>query len=273
MNHEIENFIRQSCPDFEIESIESLGEGDFCRAFLVNQTGVFRFAKHEAARQSLRRENCLLPQIAGRVSLNIPEPVRASLEGAAQGAFIAYEFLPDAALTREEYLKLDERTRTRCAGQVARFLSELHSFETKIAEDCGVLTVDYAEKYSALLARIRGEYRSLLGKDEFETAEKEIVSFLEAANFQPVLLHGDLSPDHVLYDGDRVTSIIDFGDVMIGDAAWDFLWIYEDYGRDFFTRAVSEYAVEDKQKFIARVRQLSLIEGIEWKLGQLRIEN
>ena len=35
------------------------------------------------------------------------------------------------------------------------------------------------------------------------------------------LLHGDLVPGHVLVDGDRVSGIIDFGDAMAGDPAWD----------------------------------------------------
>jgi aminoglycoside 2''-phosphotransferase len=39
--------------------------------------------------------------------------------------------------------------------------------------------------------------------------------------YHPALLHGDLSPDHILDDAtaDRLTGIIDFGDACLGDPA------------------------------------------------------
>ena len=265
--NEIETAIRTSLPDLIINSIENLGEGDFCRAFLFNEKLVFRFAKHETARQSLRRENCLLPKIAGQITLRIPLPEFSAFDGVAEDSFIVYEFLPDAALTPEEYLKLDEETRTLCAGQAAQFLNEFHSIDLGLAEKCGVLRIDYAAKYTDLLNRIREKFFRRLEREVFELAEKEIENFLESATkIKPVLLHGDFSPDHVLFDKklQKVTSIIDFGDMMIGDAAWDFLWIFEDYGADFFERVVSSYGAANQKKFAARVRQFSMIEAVQW---------
>jgi aminoglycoside 2''-phosphotransferase len=42
--------------------------------------------------------------------------------------------------------------------------------------------------------------------------------------FEPVLLHGDLSPEHILVDLERtaITGVIDFGDAVVGDPAGDF---------------------------------------------------
>ncbi len=48
--------IQSQCPDWTIDSIELLGAGDFCIAYRVNETWVFRFAKHAEAKESLRRE-------------------------------------------------------------------------------------------------------------------------------------------------------------------------------------------------------------------------
>jgi aminoglycoside 2''-phosphotransferase len=177
--------------------------------------------------------------------------------------------LQNTALTTPEYLKLDEESRTRCAGQVARFLNELHSIDLEQAEKCRIPQINYREKYTDLLERIRETQFRVLEKADFEDAENELEFYLEsvdAVNFQPVLLHGDLSPDHVLFDksSNHVTSIIDFGDMMIGDAAWDFLWIYEDYGTDFFARAIAEYVVKDKKKFIERIVRFSIFETIAW---------
>lgn len=252
-----------------IESLAPLGEGDFCRAFLLNESLVFRFAKHEAARRSLRRENCLLPKIAGKITLRMPRPELSALAGAAEESFIAYPFLPGPALTRTEYLRLDEESRTRCAGRVAEFLSELHSIDPAVAEKCAVPKTDYAEKYSGLQKQIHENFSRQLEKNDLEFVERELADFIEPAvaeTFAPVLLHGDLSPDHVLFDESEphVTSVIDFGDLAIGDPAWDFLWIYEDYGTDFFVRALSEYGAVDKKSFARRVARFSRLEAIAW---------
>jgi aminoglycoside 2''-phosphotransferase len=267
--NKIERLILQACPDLKVESLDYLNEGNFCRVYLVNVQMVFRFAKHGAAQKSLRRELCLLPKIAPQVSLQIPEPEFSLVDGKPQDSFIAYRFLPDTALTREEYLKLDDKSRTRCAEQVAAFLSDLHAFDVKLAENCGVRAIDYFEKYTKLLKRFGKKLAGRIEKAEFEFAARIIENYLESPEtkaFQPVLLHGDLSPDHVLFDGERVTSIIDFGDLMIGDAAWDFLWIYEDYGADFFARAISKYNTKDKELFKERVVRLSNLEAIQWFL-------
>ncbi len=39
--------------------------------------------------------------------------------------------------------------------------------------------------------------------------------------FTPVLLHRDLTPDHILWDGREVCGIIDWGDASVGDPAYD----------------------------------------------------
>ncbi len=39
----------------------------------------------------------------------------------------------------------------------------------------------------------------------------------------PVVLHGDLEPSHVFWDGEHVTAVIDFGDAKLGDPLYDFV--------------------------------------------------
>jgi aminoglycoside 2''-phosphotransferase len=265
--NEFKELILRARRDFSVDSIEFLGEGDFCRAFLVNRRTVFRFSKHEPARAALRRENCLLPQIKRAVSLQIPQPEFACLNGGAEESFIAYPFLIDSALTAEKYLMLGERARTRCAGQVADFLGELHAVDLSTARNCGVLNEEAGDKYRVWLDKLHDFKGGAFSAADFDFARNEIERYYESVErepFAPVLLHGDLSPDHVLYDGGRVTAIIDFGDLMIGDPARDFLWIYEDYGIDFFRRALAKYTFADKTSFAGRVQRLSNLEALGW---------
>ena len=58
--------------------------------------------------------------------------------------------------------------------------------------------------------------------------------------------------------------MIDFGDMLIGDPAWDFLWLYEDYGADFLRRVLRFYRAADESALIKRVYNYSLLQAIEW---------
>jgi aminoglycoside 2''-phosphotransferase len=266
---EIEKAILRSCPEWTINSIRYLGEGDFCSAYLVNDEWVFRFAKHEKARASLKRECCLLPKIAHRITLSIPSPQSAFLEDETNPSFVIYPLLCGDALSQEKYLTLDDAARTRCAEQIAQFLNQLHSTDITLAESCGVLVNAYEKQYSELLTRARENLFSILDEPERVFIERVIEDYLASngvMDFRPALLHGDFSPGHVIFDerAQRISAIIDFGDVMIGDPAWDFLWIYEDYCLDFLSRVLSAYCEYDKPALLKRVFQFSKLSIIDW---------
>lgn len=269
---EIKKAILRCCPDWTIESLRYLDEGDFCAAYVVNDEWIFRFAKHDAARKSLKREYCLLPKLANQIKLSIPAPQIACLEDDAKLSFIAYPLLPGQFLSQEHYFALDGASKTRCAEQAARFLNEMHSADVELAKNCGVSANDYTAQYSDLLKQARENLFAVLDEPERLFIERVIENYLDsgaASDFRPTLLHGDLSPDHFIFDEQarRISAVIDFGDTMIGDAAWDFVWIYEDYGLDFLSRMLPAYREIDKPALLKRVFQFSLLEAIEWTVG------
>lgn len=253
-----------------IDSIRYFDEGDFCSAYVVNDEWIFRFAKHDEARKSLKREYCLLPKLANQITLAIPSPQIACLEDAAKPSFIAYPFLPGQFLSQEQYFTLDGANRTCCAEQAAHFLNEMHSADVRLAENCGVLANDYAARYSDLLKLAREYLFAVLDEPERLFIERVIGNYLESGNASDFrLLHGDLSPDHFIFDEQtgRISAVIDFGDMMIGDAAWDFLWIYEDYGLDFLSRMLPAYREFDKPALLRRVFKFSQMETISWAVS------
>ncbi|MBD0370933.1 MAG: phosphotransferase [Pyrinomonadaceae bacterium] len=259
--------IVERCPGWVVETIDCLGEGDFCIAYLVNDEWVFRFAKHEKAAASLAREACLLPLIANRFDVRTPSPEIVSVYEAP--AFMDYKMLPGPALTQERYLRLCEPERERCARQVGEFLAQMHAADLATARRCGVMVADYAAQYRGLLARARKYLYANLAETERAFVEQTVNLYLESkalSAFEPALLHGDLSPDHVLYDESTssVTGIIDFGDMIVGDPAQDLVLVYEDYGLDCFERFLRAYAPLDKDSLLRRVYHFYVLGAIEW---------
>ena len=264
------DLIRTRCPGWVVDSVATLGEGDFCAAFLVNQDWVFRFAKHQAAATSLLREACLLPRLAAQVDLRIPVPQLVKAERAP--VFIAYPMLPGPMLTSAHYLRLGEPARDRCATQLARFLVQLHATDLRLARTCAIPMTDYRASYSVVLARARHSLLPKLAPRERTFVEETVAGYLASeapTDFRPVLLHGDLSPDHVLYDPGAaiLTGVIDFGDTAIGDPAWDFVYLYEDYGADMLGRVVRAYIgarFARPRPLIERITRFVVLAGIAW---------
>jgi aminoglycoside 2''-phosphotransferase len=74
------------------------------------------------------------------------------------------------------------------------------------------------------------------------------------------LLHADIKPAHLLVDGGRVSGLIDWGDVCLGDPDFDLAVIAMFFGQGFLERLLAHLAdrdpayVLDKTRFFTTVR-------------------
>lgn len=77
----------------------------------------------------------------------------------------------------------------------------------------------------------------------------------------------------MLYDpaAGRLTGVIDFGDLALGDPARDFIYLYEDFGADLLAavlRHYPRYAGEPAAALLPRVRAWYLLETVAWTLDR-----
>jgi aminoglycoside 2''-phosphotransferase len=246
--------------------ISFLGEGDFTSAWLAEDM-VLRFAKHPAADESLQREAALLPQLD--LPLEIPRPSYCKVSANPLVAFAAHKLLKGEILTRDRFLTLDSSTQDRCTEQLANFVHALHRCDLQPARDCGVPEKNYVFIYGALLERFESDLACRL-----ETADRDYVTAMlgriletEAAELNRfVLLHGDLGPAHILFDPaqQRISGVIDFGDMAIGDLAWDLTYLYEDYGAEFMRRFLKYFTVDDPERLLLQVYRFYELDAVEW---------
>ena len=219
--------IAASFPEIEIETPRYFAEGWDYELWEIEGGLLFRFPKRAETADPLRREARLLARLAGVLSVPIPRPLYVS-EGNRQfpQPFFGYAKLPGTPL---EDVPPSKASRTPLVKALADFLEELHGVPPATAAAWGVpcYTADaWREWYRGFRETVRRGVLHRLSNAEQAAVESFWRGFLDNDRhfrFEPVLIHADLSPEHILVDGagEQITGIIDFDDAMVGDPALD----------------------------------------------------
>jgi aminoglycoside 2''-phosphotransferase len=257
-------------PESTRARLRPIGEGDTCLAFRQN-TRVVRVAKHGEAAAALGREECVLSGIAARLPLSVPQP---TFIHAADGcAFSIHARIPGVALSRTRWERLSPHIREVIAAELGGFLEALHTLPDAYGMQCHLPTLDGAAEFAAAIRsaalRLAARHRTHVPRrlDAALTAwSMPPVNVLPA----PSLLHCDIAPGHVLFDPrrGRLTGVIDFGDLAIGDAARDFIYIYEDFGSDMLAAVLRHYAREDTAILMPRIHMWCILNAMEWTIEE-----
>lgn len=243
--------IAEAFPQIEIKDIELDCSGWDNVVVVVNREIIFRFPRRPEVAPTVEIESRLLPELQKVVSLPIPHFQFVT------PAFVGYRLIPGEPLTKELFQQLCPTEKAHIAQQLADFLTEIHRFPTERAIELGVPHIPDRELWANFYAEIQRYVFPLLAAHECQWAQQLFETFLsDERNFRftPTLLHGDFSPDHILFDkkAKRITGVIDFGDMRIGDPAYEFQW-REDYGEAFWHKLLARYRLEIDEGFFRRL--------------------
>ena len=165
--------------------------------------------------------------------------------------------------------------RKQAASDLAAFLRALHSTPVAVGLGCGLTRLNAVESAQSLRKQAaRMVYPLLDDKDR-----RQLDAFLARRSTSPdglsdasVLLHCDIAPGHLLVDplSGRLTGIIDFGDAAIGEAARDFIFIYEDFGTEVLDEVLAFYAGTDAASLLSEVRKWHLLDILSWTIKMIR---
>jgi aminoglycoside 2''-phosphotransferase len=253
-------------PELQARELVFLGSGWDSDTVLVDRAFVFRFPRRRDVALMLAVERCLLPLLATRLPLPIPQFdfTGGPLPG-YPWHFVGYRMLPGLPLAEFPAQAVDPQRVGRALGT---FLHALHDAPVEWAERCGAPSYSpetWVEHHWRLAQTVMPLVESRLGVATARRLREVWDRYRRDPryrDFRPTIVHADLNPDHVLLDPStsEVTGIIDFGDVCVADPAIDFTGLpdavleatLQAYGRDdpslnarreALARAVSLHAV------------------------------
>lgn len=234
--------LREILPDVEVRTIEVHQEGLVNDVVIVNDAWVVRFTKTEFARELMDMECRLLNFLEPQLSLSIPKPERIDQD------ILIYPHLKGRDFTREIWAATSVDERKGLADQLGIFLNDLHGVQTReldweIPHTLAPVTRDtWTDIYERLLEKVQ----PLLLPHQLAWMEGLFEMPLNADgffDFEPVLIHGDLAPYHILFSPEerKLSAVIDFGTAGFGDPATDLGSLISSYGESLVSQVERTY--------------------------------
>jgi aminoglycoside 2''-phosphotransferase len=200
--------------------VQLLGAGTDSAAFRVDGEWVVRFPLVRDAQRTLSTELALLPELAPALPVAVPRP---ELVGEREGelVFAAYRALEGEPLSDAALSALPASARARALDELAALLDAIHRFPVERAQAAGV-------SFELLKGGYHGAQESLAS--ELDPAERPAIASQRRAfddvqprPFEPVLLHADIKPAHLLHDPSTgaLTGLLDWGDASLGHGDFD----------------------------------------------------
>lgn len=246
-----------------VRSATFIGEGWNSRAYLVNNEFVFRFPKRAEHWEELNREIAFLAFAAGRLPLAVPRYTQVvSRSRAAKYGYAAYQYLPGHSM---DVSVLTPKKRAETAGRIAAFLRSMHHLQPGPDVASVLPREDPREVAETYLALAERKVIPQLAVPEARVLRETFNSYLRTSEnftFPPVVLHADLARDHLLVQDGSVVGVLDFGDVNWGDADYDFMYLFVDFGPAFAHDVAREYGHPTPERLAFKLRYFAVVDQI-----------
>jgi aminoglycoside phosphotransferase (APT) family kinase protein len=208
-----------------------------------------RLPRRELAASLITNEQRWLPEIAGRVAVAVPRPLRIGRPGSGFPWHWSISTWFDGTVAAS----VPRRERAGLAEPLARFLGDLQTPAPADAPVNQFRGVPLADRDSDVRARLAS------GRVPQPARLAALWNDAVAAppwTSPPLWLHGDLHPANLLTASGDLSAVLDFGDLTSGDPATDLAaaWlIFDGNGRERFRSTVdSSRAVSDATWLRAR---------------------
>lgn len=195
--------------------------------FRLGSKLLLRFPSADPYKDQVDKEQHWLPILASKLPLAVPEPVALGMPGEGYPwKWSVYRWLEGETVASQKGVN-----KLVLAAHLGRFLRALQGLDVTGGPVAGRHSFHRGEHIKAYHDEFKWALEELTGRVNVEEIEA-IWRRGMATEWQggPVWVHGDISPGNLLiYDG-KLTAVIDFGQLNIGDPACDLgiAWTYFD---------------------------------------------
>lgn len=232
--------IQQVLPNTTIHSYEQNENGWDNVAIIINNEWLFRFPRKSAYAERIPREKQLCEVLSQSLQeLKVPQYNALYKNKSDSIPFCSYyTLIHGKPLTVKTIERLTLQERETVIMQLATFLFSLHTIpieDAKKWEFSVERPISYWRQIQTKLHNYLVLTLTSLERRAFNCLFEDFFEHMRASNFKKTMIHADLTHHHILFDEEkrRVAGIIDFGDAQIGDPAFDFAGLYNDFGSEF----------------------------------------
>lgn len=252
--------ILQKCfPQLCINTFEPILDGWSSFVLEINGEYIFRFPRWPEIDAQYEKEILLLPELARVLPVSIPRFEFIWPGGPVYDRpIVGYRKIEGVPLLE---CGLDADRSKDMARQIGGALSCLHGFSVERAMQLGVPggLSEWRQRYEDLYGQVHEQVLPLLDEKGRDRVSKLLQDFLASEahfSFEPVLIHADLSEEHILCDPVRgnLVGIIDWGDACIGDPALDLTGLLFNCGADLASQTLAHYTGKVDETFWHRMK-------------------
>jgi aminoglycoside phosphotransferase (APT) family kinase protein len=224
--------------DLPVEPVPSPGTDN--SLYRLGGDKVARLPTRPRTALTLEKERRWLPRLAPFLPLPVPVPLAEGVP--AEGypfSWSVYRWLPGKAAVDEPIADLRQ-----ASSDLAGFLAALQRFDPSDGPLPGEHNFGRGEPIRARDEPVRAAIDSLGQSIDARSVTVAWESALRAPDWNrpPVWIHGDLDARNVLVENGRLSAVIDFGSLGVGDPATDVMvaWkLFSGESRDLFRNALS----------------------------------
>ncbi|MGH3134750.1 MAG: phosphotransferase [Gaiellaceae bacterium] len=234
--------------DLSIEPVRSAGTDN--ALYRLGDDMVVRLPRRERSTGTLKKERRWLPRLAPFLPLAVPVPLADGMP--AEGypfEWSVYRWLKGENATMERVTDL-----SRLATDLAQFVAALHQIDPTRGPSPGEHNVFRGEPLARRDAPTRAAIVSLRGAIDAGAVTAAWESALRSREWEhpPVWIHGDLDSRNLLVEEGRLSAVIDFGCLGVGDPACDVMVAWKVLSAD--TRDIFRAALSVDESTWARAR-------------------
>ena len=229
---DVVELLRKYAPSLRAERVVVIESGWDSIVYEIDGAWIFRFPRRAEVADRMRTEAAVLPELAPTLPAPVPDFDFAVFDDVS---FVGYRKLAGEPL--EHGFDNPEVGR-----RLGAFIAAVHRFPIDRARALGVRAGDVVAEIRAFVDTLEERVVPLLAETDAARADSMFEDFFAGdVAFEPVLVHADLGPEHVLRRGSELTGVLDWSDARIGDPALDLAWTANGTGPRFADALLRAY--------------------------------